>query len=95
MKVWPPMQVLQKAATMLTQKKGTQHTGKIVVGSKCESVSLVRWKIDKPASSRVCMWRDMCARGEAKAAFMARERFFFGKVETPLGNFLLCVECSI
>lgn len=24
--VWPPMQVLQKAATMLTQKNGTQHT---------------------------------------------------------------------
>lgn len=24
--VWPPMQVLQNAATMLTQKKGTQQT---------------------------------------------------------------------
>lgn len=26
LKVWPPMQVLQNAATILTQKKGTQHT---------------------------------------------------------------------
>jgi hypothetical protein len=27
--VWPPMQVLQKAATMFTQKNGTQHTTQI------------------------------------------------------------------
>jgi hypothetical protein len=26
LKVWPPMQVLQNAATILTQKNGTQHT---------------------------------------------------------------------
>lgn len=28
LKVWPPMQVLQNAATMFTQKNGTQHTVK-------------------------------------------------------------------